>query len=141
MPRLSVLFVRTALLYLAMGFTLGALLLMGKGIPAWQPGVWRLLPAHYECLLLGWTLQFAVRCGILDSPPLGAAARGRTVGPDNLWPAQRRHLACHRRVCLRHDRLARRRRPCVRGGRRPRIRRTRLAPRQTLGGQQLTIDN
>lgn len=62
MSRLSVLFVRTALLYLALGFTLGATILMGKGIPAWQPGVWRLLPAHYEFLLLGWTLQLA--CGV-----------------------------------------------------------------------------
>lgn len=59
MPRLSVLFVRTALLYLALGFTLGAILLWNKGMPL-SPLVWRLLPAHVECLLLGWTVQLAL---------------------------------------------------------------------------------
>jgi hypothetical protein len=56
MPRLSALSVRIALLYLAVGFSLGMVLLFHKGIPlgAW---VWRLLPAHIEFLLLGWTLH------------------------------------------------------------------------------------
>jgi hypothetical protein len=59
MPRLSVFFVRTALLYLALGFTLGAILLWNKGVPL-HPAVWRLLPAHIECLLMGWTVQLAL---------------------------------------------------------------------------------
>lgn len=58
MPRLSVWFVRGALCYLAIGFTFGALLLANKGV-AIHPLVWRLLPAHIEFLLFGWTVQLA----------------------------------------------------------------------------------
>ncbi len=58
MPRLSAWFVRAALLYLALGFTFGGLLLANKGVPL-HPLIWRLLPAHVECLLFGWTVQLA----------------------------------------------------------------------------------
>uniref|UniRef100_A0A7C1JFA7 Uncharacterized protein n=1 Tax=Caldilinea aerophila TaxID=133453 RepID=A0A7C1JFA7_9CHLR len=58
MPRLSIWFVRVALLYLALGFTFGALMLANKGVP-FTPWLWRLLPAHIEFLLFGWTLQLA----------------------------------------------------------------------------------
>lgn len=58
MPRLSAWFVRAALLYLALGFTFGGLLLANKGVPL-HPLTWRLLPAHIEFLLFGWTLQLA----------------------------------------------------------------------------------
>lgn len=58
MPRLSRLFIRAALLYLALGFTFGALMLANKGVPL-HPALWRLLPAHMEFLLVGWTLQLA----------------------------------------------------------------------------------
>lgn len=56
MPRLSRWFVRAALVYLAVGFTLGALMLSNKGLSL-SATIWRLLPAHIECMLLGWTLQ------------------------------------------------------------------------------------
>ncbi len=56
MPRLSRWFIRSALLYLALGFTLGGLMLSNKGAPL-SPLLWRLLPAHIECLLMGWTVQ------------------------------------------------------------------------------------
>lgn len=59
MPRLSCWFIRAALLYLAGGITLGALLLFHKGIP-FQPFAWRLLPTHIEFLLFGWTVQLAM---------------------------------------------------------------------------------
>lgn len=59
MPKLTVWFVRASLLYLATGFTLGALMLSNKGIPL-NPWLWRLLPAHIEVLLLGWIAQFAM---------------------------------------------------------------------------------
>ena len=59
MPRLSCWFIRASLLYLAVGFTLGALLLAHKGLPL-HPALWRLLPPHLEFLLLGWTLQLAM---------------------------------------------------------------------------------
>lgn len=73
MPRLSVWIIRTALLYLGVGFTLGALILFQKGVP-YAGGVWRLLGMHMEFLLVGWTLQFALGVGfwILPRYILGA---------------------------------------------------------------------
>lgn len=59
MPRLSCWLIRSSLLYLAIGFTLGGLMLSHKGVPL-HPAVWRLLPAHIEFLLLGWILQLAM---------------------------------------------------------------------------------
>lgn len=59
MPRLSVWFIRTALIYLASGFTFGALLLFHKGAPI-TPALWRLLPMHVEFVLIGWTVQLAM---------------------------------------------------------------------------------
>jgi cbb3-type cytochrome oxidase subunit 1 len=47
---------RTALIYLGIGFTLGALLLSNKGIP-YAPLLWRLLLPHVETVLFGWTIQ------------------------------------------------------------------------------------
>ena len=59
MPRLSVWLIRMALLYLLAGFTLGARLLVHKGIP-FEPQIWRWRPAHVELLLVGWMLQLAM---------------------------------------------------------------------------------
>lgn len=59
MPRLSVLFVRTSLLYLAVGVTLGSPILWHKATGT-QPLAWRLLPAHQEIVLMGWLLQLAM---------------------------------------------------------------------------------
>lgn len=59
MPRLSIWLIRAALIHLLLGFTIGALLLAHKGMP-FSPQLWRLLPAHMEFLLLGWTLQLAL---------------------------------------------------------------------------------
>ncbi len=59
MPRLSVWLIRAALLYLAMGFLIGALMLWNKGLP-FSPLMWRLLPMHVEFVLLGWTFQLAL---------------------------------------------------------------------------------
>lgn len=67
MPRLSCWFVRAALIYLALGFTLGALMLANKGLPL-SPAIWRLLPAHIECLLLGWTVQLIMGIGFWILP-------------------------------------------------------------------------
>ncbi|MCS6843165.1 MAG: hypothetical protein NZ528_02405 [Caldilineales bacterium] len=59
MPRLSVWFVRMALLYLLAGFTVGALLLAHKGVP-YAPWLWRWRQAHIELLLVGWIVQLAM---------------------------------------------------------------------------------
>jgi len=48
-----------ALLYLAVGFSFGALMLANKGL-AFAPFLWRLRPAHIELLLVGWTVQLAM---------------------------------------------------------------------------------
>lgn len=59
MPRFSIWTIRAALLYLATGFTLGALLLWNKGITI-SPQIWRLLSTHIEFLIFGWTLQLVM---------------------------------------------------------------------------------
>ena len=59
MPRLSCWFIRAALVYLAIGFTLGALMLANKGV-VFYPLLWRYLPVHMELLLMGWLVQLAL---------------------------------------------------------------------------------
>lgn len=59
MPRLACWFIRTALCYLQLGFTLGGLLLWNKGFPLY-PQLWRLLPLHIEFLFFGWIVQLAM---------------------------------------------------------------------------------
>jgi cbb3-type cytochrome oxidase subunit 1 len=63
-------FVRTSMLYLITGFTLGLLLLVNKGVPI-SPALWRLLPAHTEFLLFGWTLQLAIGIAFWILPRFG----------------------------------------------------------------------
>ena len=71
MPPLSYWYVRTAMVYLVTGLTLGMLLLTHKGVPL-HPALWRLLPAHIEFLLLGWTLQFALGIAYWILPRFGS---------------------------------------------------------------------
>lgn len=59
MPRLSVWMVRTALVHLAVGFLIGALLLVQQAIDL-SLLIPRLKPAHAEVLLTGWTVQLAM---------------------------------------------------------------------------------
>ncbi|HEU5041749.1 MAG TPA: hypothetical protein VFT84_13045 [Gemmatimonadales bacterium] len=81
MPRLSVWMIRTALLHLALGFLIGALLLARRSLPpsAFLP---LLRPLHAELLLLGWTVQLAMGVAFWILP------RFRT-GPERgrEWPA------------------------------------------------------
>lgn len=67
MPRLSVWFIRAALIHLALGVTIGGLILAHKGIPL-HPLLWRLLPAHIEFLLFGWTVQLVMGVGFWIFP-------------------------------------------------------------------------
>ncbi|HLF88002.1 MAG TPA: hypothetical protein VI451_03595 [Anaerolineales bacterium] len=78
MPKLSVWAVRAALLYLAAGFTFGALLLANKGVSFW-PGSWRLFPAHIEFLTLGWTTQLALAVGFWIFPRFGRSRGNVTL--------------------------------------------------------------
>ena len=59
MPRLSQWLIRTAFIYLLLGFTFGALLLTHKGFPL-HPALWGWLPAHIEFLLMGWIVQLTM---------------------------------------------------------------------------------
>jgi len=61
MPRLSQLMIRTALLWLAIGYSLGGLVLLTKGLSL-LPWLWVLRTAHIHMLLIGWTVQLA--CGV-----------------------------------------------------------------------------
>ena len=56
MPRLSIWFIRTALVYFAAGITIGCLLLISKGAQQLS-SVWSLLPTHIELVLIGWAMQ------------------------------------------------------------------------------------
>ncbi|MDX1417065.1 MAG: hypothetical protein R3293_22865 [Candidatus Promineifilaceae bacterium] len=59
MPRLSQWIIRTAFIYLILGFTVGGLLLVHKGLPL-HPILWSWLPAHIEFLLFGWIVQLTI---------------------------------------------------------------------------------
>ncbi len=84
MPRLSVWLIRTALIHLAAGFTFGALLLVQKGVPL-TPALWRLLPAHIEFVLIGWTMQLAMGVAFWILPRL---VRGSARGDERwVWAA------------------------------------------------------
>jgi hypothetical protein len=73
MPRLSVYFVRTSLVYLLVGFTFGGLMLANKGMLI-SPGLWALLPLHIEFAFVGWMIQLAMGIAfwILPRFPKGA---------------------------------------------------------------------
>jgi hypothetical protein len=77
MPRLSRWFIRASMIYLALGFSLGGLLLANKGVPL-GPWVWRLVPAHIEFLLMGWTLQLAMGVGFWILPRFGGSRGNQT---------------------------------------------------------------
>ncbi|HLE29768.1 MAG TPA: cbb3-type cytochrome c oxidase subunit I [Anaerolineales bacterium] len=84
MPRLSVWLIRTALAYLALGFTLGGLMLFNKGLPL-APAFWRLLPMHIEFVLFGWTIQLAMGVGFWILPRF---VRGPARGDERrVWAA------------------------------------------------------
>src|SRR4051794_28904419 len=76
MPRLSQLMIRTALVWLAIGYAVGGLLLLNKGVPL-LPWLWTLRSAHIHMLLVGWTVQLACGVAFWILPRLDASgARG-----------------------------------------------------------------
>jgi hypothetical protein len=74
MPRLSVWAIRLSLVYLALGFTFGGLILANKGIP-FDPALWSLLPAHIEFLLFGWTSQLVLGVAFWILPRFSSGSR------------------------------------------------------------------
>lgn len=76
MPRLSVWFVRASLLYLLVGFTFGAMMLVYKVAPL-HPFLWWVRSSHIDFLLFGWTLQLAMGVAFWILPKFeGGARRG-----------------------------------------------------------------
>lgn len=61
MPRLSQVMIRAALVWLAIGYGFGGLVLFTKGAPL-LPWLWALRGAHIHMLLMGWAVQLA--CGV-----------------------------------------------------------------------------
>jgi hypothetical protein len=71
--RLSVWPVRTAMLYLGVGFLIGALMLFEKGARI-DPALLNMLPMHVEFVLIGWTLQLAMGVAFWILPRVGQVA-------------------------------------------------------------------
>lgn len=76
MPTLSRYFVRSALICMAIGFTLGGLILAAKG-GAVDVRVWALLPVHLALLLNGWLVQLSIGVAYWILPRISVGERGR----------------------------------------------------------------
>jgi cbb3-type cytochrome oxidase subunit 1 len=85
-PRLSVWLVRSALVFLAAGLTVGAAILAGRGLGG-GPWLARLIPLHAEFLLVGWTVQLVlgVAYWILPRLPAGAERGNPALGWVSYW--------------------------------------------------------
>ncbi len=81
MPRLSVWMVRSALLHLGIGITLGTLMLWNKGSLI-DLRIWLLVSTHLEMLIVGWLIQLALGVAFwilprfTQEPRYGAVRRG-----------------------------------------------------------------
>lgn len=76
MPRLSQYMIRTALVWLALGYGVGGVLLLNKGL-AIAPWLWTLRYTHVHLLLIGWMVQLACGVAFWILPRLDASgARG-----------------------------------------------------------------
>src|SRR5688572_702904 len=77
MPRLSCYAIRTALLQLLLGGTIGGLLLANKAVSFW-PWLWSLRTTHIHLMLVGWTMQLAFGVAFWILPRISAhGERGR----------------------------------------------------------------
>jgi heme/copper-type cytochrome/quinol oxidase subunit 1 len=73
--------IRLSIYYLVQGFTLGALMLINKGLPI-IPWAWQLLSLHIESVLFGWTMQFVMGMAYWILPRF---ARGETRGKESFF--------------------------------------------------------
>ena len=78
MPRFSQWTIRLSFGYLLLGFTVGGLLLIHKGVPFYAP-LWGWLPAHMEFLLVGWIVQFVLGVAFWIFPRLRPGPRRGNV--------------------------------------------------------------
>jgi heme/copper-type cytochrome/quinol oxidase subunit 1 len=79
MPRISVFMIRSALIQLALGGTLGALMFLHKGTNA-LPFAFRFYTAHVEMMLFGWTLQLALGVAAWILPRFSQAPKYGRLG-------------------------------------------------------------
>jgi hypothetical protein len=77
MPRLSQYFVKSALICLACGFSIGGLILASKATPVISGLVWLWFPAHITILLNGWLVQLAIGVAYWILPRISGSNRGR----------------------------------------------------------------
>ncbi len=85
MPRVSAWLLRASLVFLLLGFTVGALLLSARGLGV-MPGAWRLRPAHGEFLLFGWTVQLVMGVAVWILPRFGVRRSPRLLNA-TAWTA------------------------------------------------------
>lgn len=84
MPEQSVWMIRLSMIYLLIAITIGGVLLIHKATPL-HPGVWALLPVHFELAIWGWLVQFVMGTAYwmfprhLTGEARGADARGWIV--------------------------------------------------------------
>lgn len=79
MPPVSRALIRTALLQLAIGSSVGGLLLAEKGLRL-APWLWTLRPGHVQILLFGWIVQLACGVAIWILPRLDSAGDRGNLG-------------------------------------------------------------
>jgi hypothetical protein len=75
---LSQVIIRTALLWLGVGFTIGGLTLANKGVP-FLPWLWTLRMPHVHMLLVGWMVQLAYGVAFWILPRLDASGNRGNV--------------------------------------------------------------
>ncbi|RMF54558.1 MAG: hypothetical protein D6748_16280 [Calditrichaeota bacterium] len=76
MPLLSIYIIRTSLIHLVTGFTLGAILLLTK-TGTLPPTYWKFLPLHQEIVIFGWILQLVIGVSFWMLPRLPENQRKR----------------------------------------------------------------
>ncbi|MDZ7721096.1 MAG: hypothetical protein U5K72_19905 [Balneolaceae bacterium] len=77
MPAQTVMMLRLSLFYLAVAVGIGGVLLFHKVQPL-HPGVWALLPIHFETAIWGWLIQFVMGTAYWMFPRF---LKGKARGP------------------------------------------------------------
>lgn len=72
MPELSVIFIRTSLIYLLTGFCIGATILVNKALFI-SPKIFSLLPVHIYFMLFGYFIQFIFGVAFWIMPRFGSS--------------------------------------------------------------------
>ena len=80
MPRLSQLMIRTALLWMAIGYSVGGLVLANQGLEI-DARIGVLLPVFYHLLMVGWVTQLICGVALWMFPPY---SRERPRGDERL---------------------------------------------------------